>query len=97
MTTEHLGKHKALLENFEQMVELLNQLTVGKYNSLELYINNCHHFRARILEVQELLVDESFEQYLMKNDVALYCGIYSMSMAIAMLANMLENLKNFAS
>lgn len=92
---EHLEKHKALIESFEQMAALVNQLSVGEYRSLELYINNCRHFRDRSLEVQSMLADPAFETYLMRNDIALYYSIHSLNMAFGMMTNMLENLKGF--
>jgi len=94
---EHLEKHKALVESFEQMAALVNQLSVGEYRSLDLYINNCRHFRDRSLEVQAMLSNPSFETYLMRNDIALYYSIHSVNMAFGMMTNMLENLKGFLS
>ncbi|TPG64886.1 hypothetical protein [Ewingella americana] len=92
---EHLAKHRALVESFEQMVALVNQLAVGEYLSLDLYMNNCSHFRDRSLEVQALLSSQSFETYLIRNDIALYYSIHSVNMAFGMMANMLNNLKGF--
>ncbi|MBU9809577.1 hypothetical protein J1785_07425 [Rahnella sp. SL6] len=93
----HLEKHRALIESFEQMVVLVNQLATGEYRSLDLYINNCRHFRDRSLEVQAVLADKRFETYLMRNDITLYYSIHSVNMAFGMMTNMLENLKGFLS
>lgn len=93
----HLEKHRALIESFEQMAVLVNQLATGEYRSLDLYINNCRHFRDRSLEVQAVLADKRFETYLMRNDIALYYSIHSVNMAFGMMTNMLENLKGFLS
>lgn len=95
--TGHLEKHRALVESFEQMVALVNQLATGEYRSLDLYINNCRHFRDRSLEVQAVLADKRFETYLMRNDITLYYSIHSVNMAFGMMTNMLENLKGFLS
>ena len=97
---EHTGpleKHRALVESFEQMAALVNQLATGEYRSLDLYINNCRHFRDRSLEVQAVLADKRFETYLMRNDITLYYSIHSVNMAFGMMTNMLENLKSFLS
>ncbi|MBU9817305.1 hypothetical protein J1781_20985 [Rahnella sp. C60] len=93
----HLEKHRALIESFEQMAVLVNQLATGEYRSLDLYINNCRHFRDRSLEVQAVLADKRFETYLMRNDITLYYSIHSVNMAFGMMTNMLENLKGFLS
>lgn len=95
--TGHLEKHRALVESFEQMAALVNQLATGEYRSLDLYINNCRHFRDRSLEVQAVLADKRFETYLMRNDIMLYYSIHSVNMAFGMMTNMLENLKGFLS
>ncbi|WP_037033736.1 hypothetical protein [Rahnella sp. WP5] len=95
--TGHLEKHRALVESFEQMAALVNQLATGEYRSLDLYINNCRHFRDRSLEVQAMLADKRFETYLMRNDITLYYSIHSVNMAFGMMTNMLENLKGFLS
>ncbi|MFD3245853.1 hypothetical protein [Rahnella aquatilis] len=93
----HLEKHRGLVESFEQMAALVNQLATGEYRSLDLYINNCRHFRDRSLEVQAVLADKRFETYLMRNDITLYYSIHSVNMAFGMMTNMLENLKSFLS
>ena len=95
--TGHLEKHRALVESFEQMAALVNQLATGEYRSLDLYINNCRHFRDRSLEVQAVLADKCFETYLMRHDITLYYSIHSVNMAFGMMTNMLENLKRFLS
>lgn len=95
--TGHLEKHRALVESFEQMAALVNQLATGEYRSLDLYINNCRHFRDRSLEVQAVLADKRFETYLMRNDITLYYSIHSVNIAFGMMTNMLENLKGFLS
>lgn len=95
--TGHLEKHRALVESFEQMAALVNQLATGEYRSLDLYINNCRHFRDRSLQVQAVLADKRFETYLMRNDITLYYSIHSVNMAFGMMTNMLENLKGFLS
>ncbi|MFD3224958.1 hypothetical protein [Rahnella aceris] len=95
--TGHLEKHRTLVESFEQMAALVNQLATGEYRSLDLYINNCRHFRDRSLEVQAVLADKRFETYLMRNDITLYYSIHSVNMAFGMMTNMLENLKGFLS
>lgn len=95
--TGHLEKHRALVESFEQMAALVNQLATGEYRSLDLYINNCRHFRDRSLEVQAVLADKRFETYLMRNNITLYYSIHSVNMAFGMMTNMLENLKGFLS
>jgi len=70
----------------------MNQLAVGEYHSLDLYLNNCRHFSKSSLEAQKILADPAFEQYLMKNDVVLFYSINSVNMAFGMMKNLLDNI-----
>lgn len=94
---EHLIQHKALIDIFEQMIALVNQLAVGEYHSLDLYLNNCRHFSQRSQEAQKILAEPSFEHYLMRNDIVLFYSINSVNMAFGMMTNLLENMNKLVA
>jgi len=95
--SEHLVKHEVLIETFEQMVALMNQLATGEYHSMELYLNNCRHFSQSSQEAQKILADPSFREYLMRNDVVLFYSINSVNMAFGMMKNLLDNINRLVS
>lgn len=89
---KHGENHRTLMTLFEQVNVLLHQLTDGTYYSLDVYMNNCNHLRDKVNAAMTLLREREFEDYLVKNDTALYYNLQSVMLAIQMLKNLLENL-----
>ncbi|GEM_PF-1242749 len=90
--TTHVEQHRELIDQFEQITVMLNQLTEGCYQSLEVYMNNCCHLRDKINEAKALMFSRSFEQYLLRHDAVLYYSLQSVVIAVGITKNMLDNL-----
>ncbi|WP_313689335.1 hypothetical protein [Pantoea sp.] len=84
--------HQEILIKFEQVNTLLQQLTDGIYQSLDVYMNNCNHLRELINQTLVLLRNKEFEAYLIQNDAALYYNLQSVMLAVQILRNLLDNL-----
>lgn len=89
---QHGQHHQELITQFEQVNALLYQLTDGRYQSLDVYMNNCNHLREHINQALALLRNREFEQYIIQNDGALYYNLRSVMLAIQIVNNLLGNL-----
>lgn len=85
-------RHQELLLKFEQVNTLLQQLTDGIYQSLDVYMNNCNHLRDLVNQTFALLRNKEFEAYLLQNDAALFYNLQSVMLAVQILRNLLDNL-----
>lgn len=88
----HGDHHRELLGKFEQVNSLLHQLTDGAYHCLEVCMTNCNHLRELVNHAMAMLHNPDFEEYLIRNDAALYYNLQSVMLAVRMVKNMMENL-----
>lgn len=88
----HLVLHEELIFTFEHMVTLIHQMSDNKYNSMDVYINNCFHLHTRHQEVREILSHEGFTDYVIHNDPQLYYNMQSMIISFKVISNLINNL-----
>ncbi|ACS86365.1 hypothetical protein [Musicola paradisiaca] len=93
---ENLNNHSRLIDEFEQITALLAQLLNSDYRSFELYLNNCRHLRLRQQAIRKILDKPAFERYLQQHDAALYYNINSISIALRLFENLLNNIRTLS-
>lgn len=88
---EILDNYNIFLSELEQITALLQQMMFNKYNSLDVYLNNCNHFKDGCMRINSLLAENDFNEYVKSHHGPLYNSYNSIIIAVRLYENFLRN------
>ncbi len=91
--TEYAVRHRELRDWMASFEVIMNQLTGGRYASLDIYLNNMNIIVDIYRDVGMNLKDPGFQSYIKKHDQDLFITVLSLGRSMILMKNLLLNMK----